>query len=269
MREWFEYGVAKTLLAFSRILPQSLLYALFEGLATLYYYIDSKRRELTKENLQHAGFSPSLALQSYCEIAKSLTEMLLIFTGRFDFTKIKGEFKLKSSKPKIFVTAHFGNWEALAHYMAQQGYPMAVVGREGNNKLIERNITTPFRQLYGNKLVYKEGAMRKLIASLKKGENIGLLIDQKAGNDGIDTTFFGRRCKTVPTIAMLAKRFDVEVVPIFLAREKDGFKIIQKEFSCEGCDIKEFTQKLNDIIEEVVREYPTQWFWMHNRWKLG
>ncbi len=269
MRAWIEYGVARLLIALSRTLPEPFLYRLFEGLATIYYYLDPKRRELTKQNLLQAGFSPSLALQSYRNIARSLAEMLLIYTDRFDFSQIRGEFHPKTTKPKIFVTAHFGNWEALAHFVAQKGYAMAGVGREGNNKLIERRITTPFRTKYGNRLIYKEGAMRKLIQALRKGEHVGLLIDQKAGRDGIDTTFFGRSCKTVPTVALLAKRFDVEVVPMFLARTPQGFRLIQKEFSCEGCTIEEFTQKLNDILEEVIREYPQQWFWMHNRWKLG
>ncbi len=269
MRERIEYFSVKALIALSKFLPKPLLYKLFEALAVAIYLLDGKRRTLTIENLQKAGFNPKLALQSYKEIAKTAAEILLIYTKRFDFAAIKGEFHPKTNKPKIFITAHFGNWEALAHFLAQRGYRMAVVGREGNNKLIERNITKPFRQMYGNKLIYKEGALKHLLKELKEGRNIGLLIDQKAGRDGIDTKFFGRACKTVPTVALLAKRFDVEVVPIFLAREKDGYRLIQKDFSCEGCEEREFTQKLNDIVEEVVRAYPAQWFWMHNRWKLG
>jgi len=269
MRERLEYFSVRALIALSKFLPKPLLYKLFEALAVAIYLLDGKRRRLTIKNLQKAGFDAKLALQSYKEIAKTAAEILLIYTKRFDFAAIKGEFHPKTNKPKIFITAHFGNWEALAHFLAQKGYSMAGVGREGNNKLIEYNITRPFRQMYGNRLIYKEGALKHLIKELKQGQNIGLLIDQKAGRDGIDTTFFARKCKTVPTVALLAKRFDVEVVPMFLAREKDGFRLIQKEFSCESCDEKEFTQRLNDIVEEVVREYPSQWFWMHNRWKLG
>ena len=269
LREQVEYGVVRLLFAITKWLPKRVVYTLFESLGVAIYYFDKKRRRLTQTNLQKAGLNPNLARQSYKEIAKTAAEILLIYTKRFDFASIKGEFHPKTAKPKIFITAHFGNWEALAHFLAQKGYPMAVVGREGNNKLIEHNITKPFRQMYGNRLIYKEGALKHLLKELKHGRNIGLLIDQKAGRDGIDTTFFGRACKTVPTVALLVKRFDVEVVPIFLAREKDGYRLIQKDFSCEGCTEREFTQKLNDIVEEVVRAYPTQWFWMHNRWKLG
>ena len=268
MRKRVEYLTALFLIQISKILPKKGVYKLFEGLALLVYYIDSNRRTLTKNNLKKAGFPPSLAKRSYTEIAKTLAEILLIFTKRFDFSLVQGTFTPKTNKPKIFITAHFGNWEALAHYLAQHGYPMAVVGRRGNNELIEENITKPFRQMYGNTLVYKGGAVKKLVKFLKEGKNIGLLIDQKAGNDGVVTTFFGRKCKTVPTVALLAKRFDVEVVPIFLARTKNGFKIIQKDFKADPSDEVAFTQKLNDIFEEIVREYPEQWFWMHNRWKM-
>ncbi len=269
MRERLEYGATKFLIWLSRSLPIAWVYRVFEGLGTLIYYIDGKRRQLTIVNLQKAGLDPKLAKQSYKEIAKTAAEILLIYTGRFDFSKIRGMYQPKTDKPKIFITAHFGNWEALAHFLAQKGYPMAVVGRKGNNKLIEKNITRPFRQMYGNELIYKEGAIKHLVRRLKEGKHVGLLIDQKAGNDGIETTFFGRPCKTVPTVAMLAKRFDVEVVPIFLVRTPDGFEVIQKDFSCEGCDEHQFTQKLNDILEEVIRKHPEQWFWMHNRWKMG
>ncbi|BCD67620.1 lysophospholipid acyltransferase family protein [Nitratiruptor sp. YY09-18] len=268
MREKFEYWLAKSLIGLSKVLPKKALYALFIGLADILYLVDKNRRQLTQDNLLKAGYSKNLARKSYHEIAKTLAEILLLYTGRFDFSTIEGEFTPKIDKPKIFITAHFGNWEALAHYLARNGYPMVVVGREGNNKLIEKNITTHFRTKYGNRLVYKIGAMRKLIVALKNRENIGLLIDQKAGRDGIETTFFNRVCKTVPTVAMLAKKFDVEIVPIFLVRTSKGFKIIQKDFACKECDTKEFTQKLNDIFEEVVRMYPEQWFWMHNRWRV-
>ena len=268
MRKRVEYLAALFLIQISKILPKKAVYKLFKGLALLIYYADSNRRILTKNNLKQAGFSPTLAKQSYKEISKTVAEILLIFTKRFDFSVIEGKFIPKTNKPKIFITAHFGNWEALAHYLAQNGYPMAVVGRKGNNELIEENITKPFRQMYGNTLVYKGGAVKRLVKFLKEGKNIGLLIDQKAGNDGVVTTFFNRECKTVPTVALLAKRFDVEVVPIFLARTKNGFKLIQKDFEADPSDEIAFTQKLNDILEEVVREYPTQWFWMHNRWKM-
>ncbi len=262
-----EYLLVRGLLGLGRVLPKRALYGLFEGVADLLYLADGRRRRLTIDNLQKAGLDPKLARSSYRQIAKTVAEIVLMWHGRFDFGSIEGEIEFRTDKPKILVLSHFGNWEALGHFMALQGYKGVGVGREGNNKLIERYITRPFRTMYGNRQVYKEGAMKHLIKALKNGENIGLLIDQKAGRAGVDTMFFGRPCKTVPTIALLARRFDVEVVPLFLAREGDRFRLIQKEFECEGCDDAAFTQKLNDILEEVVREYPDQWFWMHNRWK--
>ncbi|BAF70552.1 lysophospholipid acyltransferase family protein [Nitratiruptor sp. SB155-2] len=269
MREQLEYTVVSSLFAIAKRTPKKIVYGLFSLLAGMLYIIDSRRRNLTKDNLRKAGLSPKFAWPIYQNFAKTTAEILFLFHDRFDFSSIEGSLTPKTEKPKIFVTAHFGNWEALAHFLAQSGYPMAVVAREGNNKLIERSFSKPFRQKYGNKLIYKHGAVRALFKELKSGNNIGLMIDQKAGSDGIETTFFGRPCKTVPTIALLAKKFDVEVVPVFLVREGDKLKLIQKEFSCDGCGIEEYTQRLNDILEEVVREYPEQWFWMHNRWKMG
>ncbi|NPA03772.1 MAG: lysophospholipid acyltransferase family protein [Epsilonproteobacteria bacterium] len=267
MKEQLEYLALKSLLKAGRRLPARKLYKNFERLALLLYWGDSKRRKLTQENLKRAGFDPSLAKEVYLEMGKTSAEIVMLYQKRFSFAKIMGEPTFSTNKPKIFITAHFGNWEALAHYLALKGHKMAVVAREGNNKLIDSKLVYPFRKMYGNEQIYKEGAIKEIVKMLKEGKNVGLLIDQKAGKAGIKTTFFNRECKTIPTVAMLAKRFDVEIVPIFLAREGRGFRLIQKKFNCDGCDEVTFTQKLNDILEEVVREYPTQWFWMHNRWK--
>ncbi|BCD60746.1 MULTISPECIES: lysophospholipid acyltransferase family protein [unclassified Nitratiruptor] len=269
MREQLEYAIVSSLFAIAKRTPKKVVYGLFSLLAGILYIADKRRRNLTKENLRQAGLSPRLAWPIYQNFAKTTAEILFIFHNRFDFSSIEGSFTPKTEKPKIFVTAHFGNWEALAHFLAQSGYPMAVVAREGNNTLIERNFSKPFRQKYGNKVIYKHGAMRGLFKELKSKNNIGLLIDQKAGRDGISMTFLGRKCMTLPTVALLAKKFDVEVVPVFLVREGGKLKLIQKDFSCKGCSVEEYTQKLNDILEEVVRAYPEQWFWMHNRWKVG
>ena len=269
LRQKIEFKTVRTLFAFGKKLPKRVVYRIFTLLAAILYVVDARRRNLTKNNLKKAGLNPYLAWRIYQNFAKTTAEFLFLFHKRFDFSQIQGRFRPKTEKQKIFVTAHFGNWEALAHYLAQNGFPMAVVAREGNNRCIEEVFSKPFREMYDNKVIYKHGAMRNLIKQLKNGGNVGLLIDQKAGRDGMVTTFLGRECKTVPTVALLAKKFDVEVVPIFLVRTENGFKLIQKEFEADPNDIVAFTQKLNDTLEEVIKEYPEQWFWMHNRWKMG
>jgi len=281
MREKLEYFIVEFLLTISKYFPKQILYKIFEIFSIFIFYADKNRRKITIENLSSAFQDKNekeimkLAKQCFINVSKTVTEILLIYNNRLDINELvinKEELeKLKKylNKPIIFVTAHFGNWELLAHFLALNGYKLGVIGRKGNNILIEEHITTPFREKYGNKNIYKNKALIQIVKFLKSKKNIGLLIDQKAGNDGVLTKFFNKKCYTVPTVAFLNKKFDVYVIPVFLIRENEKFRLIIKEnVACKDCTDIEYTQKLNDILEEIIKMYPNQWFWMHNRWKM-
>ena len=106
-----------------------------------------------------------------------------------------------------------------------------------------------------------------------------MLIDQKvSGTNSIKATFFGNSADTVTSTALFKLRYDPAVVPLFMARQSDGrYKIIMgslaeidlPESLSEAEKIARLTQHYNDIIEEVIRAYPEQWFWMHDRWRIG
>jgi KDO2-lipid IV(A) lauroyltransferase len=154
---------------------------------------------------------------------------------------------------------------------------MLAIGRKGNNQLIDRNITVPFRNKYGNKATSKGNAMIAMAKRLKSGEAVGLLIDQKSGDqNSAKVDFFGMPAETTLSVAMLKLKFDPTVVPIFIAREADGrYRMIIDEpvdYTAEEIESREkkmeaMTAKYTQAIERVVREYPSQWFWMHNRWR--
>ena len=155
---------------------------------------------------------------------------------------------------------------------------MLAIGREGNNKLIDQNITVPFRNKYGNRATSKDNAMLAMVKTLKKGDAVGLLIDQKAGRlNSVNADFFGIPAETTVSVAMLKLKFNPIVVPIFIARQSDGLyemiindpiDYIAEEIEDDQLKIEAMTLKYNASIEEVVRKYPSQWFWMHNRWRI-
>ena len=255
------------------------------------YYIDSKRRTLTIKNLSLAYPEKSheevmrLSKQVYYELSQTISEILLMFVDRFDIDAaiinkdeaVKQLAKLEQNSPKgiIALTAHFSNWELLAHFLAKHGLSMLVIGREGNNKLIEEKITTPFRQKYGNGSAYKDNAMLTMVKRLKKGGNVGILIDQKSGHlNSVKVDFFGKKAETTTSIAMLKEKLDPLVIPFFIARVENGkYKIIIKEpieYTGEDDDnkLEKMTEQYNKVMEDVIRQYPAQWLWMHNRWRL-
>jgi KDO2-lipid IV(A) lauroyltransferase len=263
-------------------------------LSTLFYFIDSKRRQLTIANLTLAFPQKThqeieaLSKKVYSELSITIAEILLMFCGRFDIDEAiqnhdearKKLQYLAQNSPNgiIVVTAHFSNWELAAHFLAKNGLPMLAIGREGNNKLIDKNITVPFRNKYGNRATTKDNAMLAMAKTLKRGEAVGLLIDQKAGHlNSVAVDFFGTPAETTTSVGMLKLKFDPLVVPIFITRESDGMyeMIINDSIDYVAEEIEDIEKKLeamtlkyNQSIENVIRKYPQQWFWMHNRWRL-
>ncbi len=296
MREKIEFLIVKFLINLTKLLSKKVTYKLFKFLALIIFKLDKKRYKITINNLKNLYPNKnyfdlkSIAREVFINISKTLTEALFIYTNKIqkddilnmiDDSDLDKFYKYKNSANKrsiIFITAHFGNWELLPQFMALKGIVINGVGREGNNKLIEDNLTTPLREKFGNKNIFKKGAGVTIVKTLKRGKNIGLLIDQKAGlKNGVVTKFFNRDVTTTNLVANLKLKSNPLIIPIYLARvNNEKFKLIIKEpieyraDEIENKDekIKTITQKYNDVLEDVIREYPTQWFWMHNRWKM-
>jgi len=294
MRIFLEYYALKGVLLLTKLLPIPLIYGFCKLLATLFFTLDKRRRAITLQNLAlvypHKTKDERLLLakSSYQSVAISIAEMLLMMHQRLDIDLMVSNYEealheLKryfddANRGKLLLTAHFGNWELLAHFLAKHGYPMVVIGRKGNNHLIEEHITTPFRTRYGNTLTHKSKAMAAIVRAFTQKKIAGMLIDQKAGGaSSIKTNFFGHTADTVNSIGLLKLRYDPSVVPLFMARQSDGrYKLIigsTQEITLpeelnETEKIKRLTQHYNDIIEAVIKEYPEQWFWMHDRWRL-
>jgi KDO2-lipid IV(A) lauroyltransferase len=267
---------------------------MFNFFALLLFWLLKKRRILTVSNLTSAYPQKSkkeiylLAKECFKSTAKTTAEIFLLFTDRKDlkdFIINIDEVSVKLHKIAgnnkngiIFITAHFGNWEILSHFVALCGYPLIVIGRKGDNKYIESNLTKPFRERYGSKNIYKKEAMSKMIKELKSGGNIGILIDQKTGKaNGVLTTFFGMECYSTTSVANMKLKYDPLIIPMFAKREQNGRYAIMLEgalsYNAEEKHNKDekiasLTQCYNDVIEHAVREAPEQWFWMHDRWKI-
>ena len=224
MREKIEYSLVKLFLWVAKIAPKSFIYMIIKGLSLLVYHLDKKRRELTVTNLSMAfpekNFEEikQLSKEVYIELSKTISEILFMSVGKFDIDNAiinKDEIKEKietivenSPHGVVLTTAHFSNWELLAHFLARHGLPMLVVGREGNNKLIDQNITVPFRNKYGNRATTKDKAMLSMSKALKKGGTVGLLIDQKTGEqNSVKVDFFGKSADTTISVALLKLKF--------------------------------------------------------------
>lgn len=289
MREKIEYFIVLSIIKISKFLPKFAVFALLKFFAVILFWVLKSRKKLAINNILAAykdfdfKKAKSLAKANFISISQTVAEVLLLINDRINLDDVmqNGESAVKKVKELtknnkngiIFVTAHFGNWEFLAHYFATKGFPVSVVGRYGNNSLIEDNITFPFRHKFGNDLIYKDDAMRNMIKLLKNHGNLGILTDQKTGN--FKAEFFGRECYTTKSVATLFLKFNPVIIPIFAKRiDKTKFEIIVEKFPEIPSNLSKneaelfITQTCNDIFENIVRSAPEQWFWMHNRWRM-
>ncbi len=294
MREKIEYAFVKLFLWLANIAPQSFVYAMMKALTLLVYHLDKKRRHLTITNLAMAFPEKTseeivtLSKEVYKELSKTISEILLMLMDKLDIENaIKNREEAKEKLQKlaqksphgiVFIAAHFSNWELGAHFIAKNGLPTLVIGRKGNNRLIEENITTPFREKYGNSAASKDKAMLSMMKRLKARGNVGLLIDQKSGGShSAKIDFFGKPAETTLSVASLKLKLDPLIVPVFVVRDSDGLyelvvsepiEYVADEIEDQQKKLEAMTLKYNKVIEDIIRKYPAQWFWMHNRWRL-
>lgn len=180
----------------------------------------------------------------------------------------------ENGKGVIALTGHIGNFELLAAYLSLKGYKFSVIGRDVYdsrlNKLLIRN-----RESVGLENISSSEDVRKAIKVLRNGRVLGVVADQDSTRvKGIFVNFFGRAARTPVGPAWLHLRLGSPIVPMTILRNRnEKYKILVKpalEFQPRGDenkDIEELTQKYTEILEQIIREYPSQWVWMHKRWK--
>ncbi|MCB1463048.1 MAG: lipid A biosynthesis lauroyl acyltransferase [Nitratireductor sp.] len=194
--------------------------------------------------------------------------------GRIEITGIPNFAELKyMDGPAICFTAHTANWEILPIASAAYGVNVTALFRPPNNPYIARRVLAARHTAMGHLVPSKAGAAWALADILREGGKVGLLVDQYY-KKGLPITFFGRPTKGNHLIAKLARQFDCPVYPVRSVRLPNGrFRIEMQEKldiprDDKGkVDVPALTQKINEVVESWVREYPGQWLWLHKRWR--
>jgi KDO2-lipid IV(A) lauroyltransferase len=284
------YGVAVLFYELLNVLPRRVAEELGTTAGLLAYGIDRRHRLLVQGQL-HAAF-PSWpiarirrsARQCYANFGRSAVEFARL--GRsspreiLDSVSVEGEDHLRAARDQgrgvIFLTAHLGNWELMAIVCTLLGYRLFPVVRPLDNPWLNRLIDR-IRSRYGSAMISKktETAGRDVIHALRRGDCVGILLDQNmASYDGVFVEFFGRPACTSNGLAVIARRTDAPVIPAFIVREADGRHRIIIERPVELVksrdierDVLVNTGRCTAVIERMVRAYPEQWLWMHRRWK--
>ena len=181
---------------------------------------------------------------------------------------------MKASGRALLLTAHLGNWEILcaAHRLTEYG--LSVVVRPLDAPWLDA-ITARLRRRTGVEIIDKRGALRPVLEALRRGQMVGILMDQNAARrEGVFVDFFGYPASTSRSIAVLALRTGAPIVPIFARRLADGAHrvIIRPALPMPaGNDAEtaavELTARCTAEIERAIREAPDQWLWSHDRWR--
>ncbi|MDP6404435.1 MAG: lauroyl acyltransferase [Alphaproteobacteria bacterium] len=178
----------------------------------------------------------------------------------------------QSESGAIFFSAHLGNWELTPLSAVQRPLALVTVYRQANNPHADALIQAVRQRVGGDHLPKGAAGARGLVAALRHGRSVALVVDQKQ-NDGIAVDFFGRPAMTAPAAAELALRYGCLLIPARVERLGGArFRITIEpplELAQSGQredDVAETMARVNARLEAWIRQRPEQWFWLHRRW---
>jgi len=181
---------------------------------------------------------------------------------------------MHGGQPLIFVGAHYGNFEIVGYLLGVFGFNVYSIARPLDNKLINRWLYG-VRERAGQKIVDKKGAAQKMPELVKQGATLCFIADQDAGKKGLFVDFFGRKASTYKSIGLIAMQYNMPIVVGYSRRRDNDFyfeivacrMIRPEEWADKEDPLYWITQEYTKWIENSVREDPSQYWWLHRRWK--
>ncbi|HEY4485641.1 MAG TPA: HAD-IIIA family hydrolase, partial [Nitrospiria bacterium] len=183
---------------------------------------------------------------------------------------------LLQNRGVILLGFHFGNWELMSLAHSAMGYSTHVIGRALDNPLLDRLVNRQ-RERFGSVIINSKdpSSLRQVLSALHRKQIVGFLIDQNVvGDRGVFVDFFGRLAYTHKVVALIAQKTGAPVVPMYMRHEPGGIHRLSYEAPVPLVDtgnrvrdIVVNTHRLTKAVEAVIRRYPEEWLWMHDRWK--
>jgi Kdo2-lipid IVA lauroyltransferase/acyltransferase len=285
------YFIARLFFWFFRVLPRPVGVLVIRFLGSCAYYLDFRHRHIAAVNLKIAF--PDRTDQERSRIARKSfqnTGMNLLEVSRLqslngdniasivEYDPLQGLDNYRAAQVKgkgiLYLTGHFSSWELLPAAHALHGYPLSFITRPLDNALLERHLLQ-IRESKGNRVINKRNSARPVLKTIASGGSAGILMDQNTTlQEGIFVDFFGIPAATTTSVALFALRTDAPVLPGFLTPMRDGRYIIKFLPPIEmirtgdmSVDLEVNTRRFNEVLEEIIREYPESWLWGHRRWK--
>jgi KDO2-lipid IV(A) lauroyltransferase len=289
MKERLQYAVAWSLIKLLGTLPRSfarslagagtrvLLWMLPKLRKTAEFNLQlafpewpaAKRREVKRKMVRNLGWMAA-EFARLPQYTRKNIEQFVILDGHENF--LAGQSR---GKGVVYLTGHIGAWELSSFAHALYGCPLHYMARPLDNKPLDALVNL-YRGLSGNTPIFKNDAARGMLRILKNAGTVGILADQNTmPQEGVFVDFFGTSACTTTGIARVALHTDAAVVPGYAYWDENIRKYRLRfeppvELTRSGNaaqDILENTQRFTKVIEEIIRQHPEQWVWIHARWK--
>ncbi len=274
-----------------RVLPPKGLVFIAKILGTSAFYLIKRYRERVLSNLSLA-FRGEKDLQEITNLAKevffnfTLTPMETIYMAAVPFEisvkriKIKGQEYLDAALAKgngvVALGAHLGSFTMLGTRLALEGYSFNVIINEGKFPKLTKRLAGLQRKVGQKPFPPKPAttSVKKSLNCLRRNEILYLIADEQKRRGGFPVPFFGQTAYTPPGPAIFSLKTGAPILPMFVVREKGipqtlfiGSPIEIERTSDEKKDTERLIAKFTKVIEDSIRQYPSQWSWLNRRWK--
>jgi KDO2-lipid IV(A) lauroyltransferase len=289
VREVAEFGFVWLFVHMVRLLPRRLARAVGAAIGAITFHALGRLRRVGTRNLalafpeKTAEEREAILRRTYRNLGYLLAEFCLMpgYTAESAsrFIRYEGLENYQRARDKgkgvLVLTGHLGAWELSSFYHSLMGRPMGMVIRRLDNPLVDTFVNR-IRCLHGNRVIHKDDFARGLIASMRAGETVGILMDTNmTPPQGVFVPFFDVLACTASGMARVAAKTGAAVVPGFLLWEEQEQRYVLRfgeelEVVHTGDaerDALTNTATFTAAIEGYVRRYPEQWLWMHRRWK--
>ncbi|HZT41285.1 MAG TPA: lysophospholipid acyltransferase family protein [Chthonomonadaceae bacterium] len=271
-----------------RAMPLPMARAVGRALGVLVYYMLRKRRQVALKNLEliYGGNTDSserkriarAVFRHFGEWGAEFVKIPQLSRADVDrLATVEGEENLRqalaSGKGTLLITGHFGNWEFMARWLTTHGYPLNVVARKANDPNAEK-LLVDTREGNGAHVFSRGNSARAVLQCLKKNEVVALLPDQNAAD--VFVPFLGHPTGTVDGPAVIHLKTGAPLLFSWCVRTpEDRFHItfeppvIVESEGDRATDVARVMTLINARLEAQIRRHPTQWLWLHDRWRAS
>jgi len=289
MREKIEYWLVRAVAGVLGRLPRAVALQMAALLVWIAYPLLVRLRRVGLQNLQ--GSLPELSHREHRRILRgvfrSLGRQLVEFCRMARYTPENTQGRIRTQglenylaaqargKGVLVLTGHLGAWELSSFYHSLMGYPMGLVIRRLDNRLLDQYVNDR-RCMHGNSVLHKDDFGRGLPKAMRHGETFGILMDTNmTPPQGEFVQFFGQQACTATGLAHIARKTGAAVLPGFMLWEESEHRYVLHfgppldlpKTDKVSDDILQATQICTSAIESWIRRYPDQWLWIHRRWK--